>query len=406
MAILNRIVNILILVLVIAAGVFSYMLFDKRESLTGGMKEMAKAVAQTAGTLDDGGASGTKAANTLKVSELDHKKDFKSLLPTLNKTAGEIVAQRNDLAKTIVQAGKSLSVDVKVDSLKLVDNSKNEVGKFLTGVENYKRNTEGVKSAFVKIGEKVGAGVKKSDLSGEGYNLASDKIMAKVDVINKESRITKTDIAYAKRVLGVAGNNYSTNTSKFWKEAVDKRAKQIRDITAERNKFKNLSGKQEKEIAKLKEEKANLEAELKKTGKELANRIKIITDDGKKPEPALKLQSDSPECYHYVKGSVEYVNREYGFVQIDIGKDYTIEQEYGVMKNIVRFPLQAGLTMTVTRGSGENAEVVGTIFVKTVNENNAICNVIKGSVSDIREKDTVFFSPADIARIPAAVKRK
>ena len=114
---------------------------------------------------------------------------------------------------------------------------------------------------------------------------------------------------------------------------------------------------------------------------------------------------DSPECYKEVRGTVQYVNREYGFVQIDIGKDYQIEQEYGVMKNIVSFPLQPGLTMTVSRGSGENAEIVATILVKTVNKNNSICNVIKGNVADIREKDHVFFSSEDMAAIPAALSK-
>ncbi|MBP5182982.1 MAG: hypothetical protein J6331_08165, partial [Lentisphaeria bacterium] len=123
MAILNRIVNILILLLVIAAGVFSYLLFSKRESLTKGMENMAAAISNTAATLDDGGASGTKAAGSLKKADLDHKKDFTALLPKLNDTAKEIVRQRNDLAKAVASAGRELGAkNVKEAALRRVDN--------------------------------------------------------------------------------------------------------------------------------------------------------------------------------------------------------------------------------------------------------------------------------------------
>ena len=406
MAILNRIVNILILLLVIAAGVFSYMLFGKRESLTKGMESMAATISNTAATLDDGGASGTKAAGSLKKADLDHKKDFSALLPKLNDTAKEIVRQRNDLAKALAQTGRELGAkNVKEASLRRVDNFAGECKNLQSAVKAYKDNANGVKNQFVAIGRSLKADVKMADLDGTGYREASQKIQDKAETLRKESDTTASDIAYAKNRLGVSIGKYSTNTSKFWREAVDKRAKDIQKINSERGKFERLSKSQEKEISKLKEEKKALEDQVKTKDKEIARQLKIITDDGKKPEPALKLMPDSPECYKEVRGTVQYVNREYGFVQIDIGKDYQIEQEYGVMKNIVSFPLQPGLTMTVSRGSGENAEIVATILVKTVNKNNSICNVIKGNVADIREKDHVFFSSEDMAAIPAALSK-
>ena len=406
MAVLNRIVNILILLLVIAAGVFSYMLFGKRESLTKGMESMAAAISNTAATLDDGGASGTKAAGSLKKADLDHKKDFSALLPKLNDTAKEIVRQRNDLAKALAQTGRELGAkNVKEASLRRVDNFAGECKNLQSAVKAYKDNANGVKNQFVAIGRSLKADVKMTDLDGTGYREASQKIQDKAETLRKESDTTASDIAYAKNRLGVSIGKYSTNTSKFWREAVDKRAKDIQKLSSERGKFERLSKSQEKEISKLKEEKKALEDQVKTKDKEIARQLKIITDDGKKPEPALKLMPDSPECYKEVRGTVQYVNREYGFVQIDIGKDYQIEQEYGVMKNIVSFPLQPGLTMTVSRGSGENAEIVATILVKTVNKNNSICNVIKGNVADIREKDHVFFSSEDMAAIPAALSK-
>ena len=253
MAILNRIVNILILLLVIAAGVFSYMLFDKRESLTKGMKDMAQSISVTARTLDDGGASGTKAANNLKEADLDHKKAFKSVLPELNKTAQLIVNQRNTLAQTIETAGRTLgATGVKSASLRLVDNYEAESKKFKNAVYAYKENTDGVKRAFVDMGNKIGASLKVNELDGEGYKDASKKILTKVNSIRSENSAIVKDMDYIKNKMGVAGNKYSTNTARFWREAVDKRAKEISTITRERANFKSLSERQAKEIERLK----------------------------------------------------------------------------------------------------------------------------------------------------------
>lgn len=406
MAILNRIVNILILLLVIAAGVFSYMLFDKRESLTRGMKDMAQAISGTAKTLDDGGASGTKAANNLKEADLDHKKAFKNVLPELNKTAREIVNQRNSLAKSIEKAGKTLgATGVKSASLRLVDNYENECKKFQNAIEAYKENADGVKSAFVSVGRNVGANLKASELEGEGYKDASKKILAKVNDIRNENSTIVRDMDYIRNKMGVS-SRYSTNTARFWREAVDKKAREINTVKAERAKFKALSERQAREITQLKKTIEARDKSIEDHKGRIDHLEQVITDDGKKPMPALQLKADSPECYREVKGSIEYVNEEYGFVQIDIGKNYVIVQEYGVKKNNVHFPLQSGLTMTVIRGSGESTEVVAKILVKTVNADNAICNVIKGRVSDIRVKDRVIFSDEDIAGIPSAKVNK
>lgn len=406
MAILNRIVNILILLLVIAAGVFSYMLFDKRESLTRGMKDMAQAISGTAKTLDDGGASGTKAANNLKEADLDHKKAFKNVLPELNKTAREIVNQRNSLARSIEKAGKTLgATGVKSASLRLVDNYENECKKFQNAIEAYKENADGVKSAFVSVGRNVGANLKASELEGEGYKDASKKILAKVNDIRNENSTIVRDMDYIRNKMGVS-SRYSTNTARFWREAVDKKAREINTVKAERAKFKALSERQAREITQLKKTIEARDRSIEDHKGRIDHLEQVITDDGKKPMPALQLKADSPECYREVKGSIEYVNEEYGFVQIDIGKNYVIVQEYGVKKNNVHFPLQSGLTMTVIRGSGESTEVVAKILVKTVNADNAICNVIKGRVSDIRVKDRVIFSDEDIAGIPSAKVNK
>ena len=72
MGILNRVINILILLAAIAAVVFSYMLFNKRNELTDGWRKMAEAINATAATLDDKNASGTKTGRCRHATFRNH----------------------------------------------------------------------------------------------------------------------------------------------------------------------------------------------------------------------------------------------------------------------------------------------------------------------------------------------
>lgn len=399
MAILNRIVNILILLLVIAAGVFSFMLFQKRESLTQGMKDMAVAISNTAKTLDKD--SGTNSANSITPANLHHTKDFKKELALLNETAAKIIEQRDALAKAISTASRTLGKTLNETSLRNTNNYVQNCKTFQETVAAYKKNTDNVKREFISVSRDLNAGVTANDLAGTAA-VASKKIKQKVSELRSENATVKADITYAKNTLKVSFGAYKPNLSKSWKDAVRKRAAQINTITGERNKFKQLSDAREKTIDKLEKEKAALDSNYKKEKEEVRRLHNILTDNGNIQLPEVRLEPDSPECFKEVRGNVEFVNKEYGFVQIDIGSEYKITQQYGTKRNVIPFPLPAGVIMTVKRGSGENAVVVAKIRIKTVNRKDSIGNVIKGDIAEIKENDKVYFSDEDINSIPAA----
>ncbi|MBO4632415.1 MAG: hypothetical protein J5858_10870, partial [Lentisphaeria bacterium] len=93
MIVLNRVINILILLAAIAAVVFSYFLFSKREKLVNGWSQMATAINTAAKTLDDGGASGTSAARDLDAEKLKHTnyEQLGQALPKLKDNVSKII---------------------------------------------------------------------------------------------------------------------------------------------------------------------------------------------------------------------------------------------------------------------------------------------------------------------------
>ena len=112
MVILNRVMNILILLATIAAVVFSYLLFSKREKLVNGWAQMASAITTAAKTLDDGGASGTTAVKDLPDAKLKHTNydELGQVLPKLKDNIAKVITQRNDLSKSMQDAAKTLSI--------------------------------------------------------------------------------------------------------------------------------------------------------------------------------------------------------------------------------------------------------------------------------------------------------
>lgn len=397
MAILNRIVNILILLLVITAGVFSFMLFAKRAQLTDGMKQMADAINKAAKTMDDG--SGTKSASALTAEALSHTKysEFPETLKKLDEQTKKIMKQRNDLAKSLKAVADALGFSgFTKEKFQHMDNYENEGKKLLAASKGLKQHQGRINAAFASVGGKLGASVSAVEFaSGTGYGAAVKKIEGRITAINKERNTMRGDLTAASRTIG-HGKYDHVRSSAFrasLKKHDDLFKKNKNDLAVARRTIKSHEGTIKKRDGTIKSH----EDKIKKLEKDINDYHNQLTDNGKKPLPGVRLSPGSPKCYELVRAKISYVSKEYGFVQLDIGKSYVIVQEYGARKNRVSFPLQAGLTMTVARGQKE----IGKILVKTVNDNNSICNIVEGNVEDFKEGDDVFFSEEDRKGIPA-----
>ena len=166
MGILNRVINILILLAAIAAVVFSYMLFSKRNELTDGWQKMAAAINATAAALDDKSASGTKAAQELAADKLRHTQyaNLDQVLPKLKDNAARIVRQRNDLAQSLQRTANTLEITgVNAKDFQNVTSYENKDKDFSSKISAFKRNRDDVFANYVRTGSLVGASISAID---------------------------------------------------------------------------------------------------------------------------------------------------------------------------------------------------------------------------------------------------
>lgn len=406
MVILNRIINILILLAAIAAVVFSYFLFSKREQLTNGWAQMAAAVNTAAKTLDDGGISGTTAARDLPEDKLKHTnyEQLGQVLPKLKDNAAKIVAQRNSLADSIQRAAGILSIsDVDAKALKNVGSYKDKERVFTSKVQDFRDVRNHVFNEFAQVARTAGGRVSSAELGNSGtYRSAAANASAAIkDTVDRKNLYANYLNQFA-RALGVTPPNVN---SAAYRGELDKTLRAIQaknnefaqtrnQLNSEKNKTRQLSNQianQQKTIA------ANMNSiqQHKNRIDELTN---ILNKDGSITLPGKLLTGKEPECFRYVKGEIESVDKEYGFVTINLGKNYTFTQLYGIKENKVPFPMVPGRVLTVARNlNTSNPMFVGKIIVTKVSDDSAICNLVSAAADAYKVGDTVFFSDDDIA---------
>lgn len=408
MVILNRIINILILLAAIAAVVFSYFLFSKREQLTNGWAQMAAAINSAAKTLDDGGVSGTTAVRDLPEDKMKHTnyEQLGQVLPKLKDNAAKIVAQRNSLADAIQRAAGILSIsDVDAKALKNIGSYKDKERVFASKVQEYRTARDHVLNAFAQAANGTGTGsrVSVSELGNAGtYSSAAAKAAAAIRETVERREAYARYLNQIARALGVTPPNVN---SAAYRGELEKTLKAVQaknrefaatrsQLNSEKNRTRQLSSQvasQQKTIAANR----NSIQQHKNRIDELTN---ILNKDGSITLPGKLLTGKEPECFRYVKGEIESVDTEYGFVTINLGKNYTFTQLYGIKENKVPFPMVPGRVLTVARNiNSSNPVFVGKIIVTKVSDDSAVCNLVNAAADAYKVGDAVFFSDDDIA---------
>ena len=411
MVILNRIMNILILLAAIAAVVFSYLLFSKREKLVNGWAQMASAITTAAKTLDDGGASGTTAVKDLPDAKLKHTNydELGQVLPKLKDNISKVITQRNDLSKSMQDAAAKLSIaGVDSKNIKSVTAYKDQERIFLKGVQDFRTGRDTVSKEYANTFSKFGASVSANELNNpKSCREAIDRGNMKIQDALDRKKTYASSLTQIARAAGVAAPNvdgpaYRTDLNKTVAAVKKKTAefnKTKSQLAAEQRKTKQLTAQLEKQRKTLKSV-----SELKDAReKEIKRLNNILSKDGTLKIPEKLLTSKDPECYKYVKGIIEYIDRDYGFVTINIGKNYSFIQEYGTKQNRVLFPLQAGKIMTVVRNpDSDNPVFIGKIIVTKVDDSSSVCNLLTGKSQNVQEGDVVFFTDEDIEKALSA----
>lgn len=404
MRVVNRIVNILVLVFAIAAVVFSYLLFNKREKLVSGWEQMAQTINQTAKNLD--AKSGTKLAVELSSEKLNHKQfnktdlsELEKALPKLPEGAKKIIAQRDALAEALNQVGKYAEInDVKTADLEKLDTSAAKQQQIVSGAKRTADRNAGIFNDYVRISGSAGANTSVGELKKNPTEVAR-KFTNAVNAMKNRINVYNQNFAQIARTVGapapqLGGNNYADALKKLqqgvnkMRDDLNKTRRELAQVKRERDQKVNEGKNKDKRINDLNATIRQKDAEIKKLSL-------LLNPDGGLPPSDMEL-------YSKIQGKVEQVNSRWGFVVLNLGAKIPVVKKFKKESKVLYMDLLPGYTITVARNlATDKPQFIAKVVVTQVGDNYAVANIDKASIPSeelsVQPGDAVYFTTEDTA---------
>ncbi len=413
MGMLNRIVNISVLVLAVVAVVFGYLLFQKREQLVKRGDKMGKMISDVSRALDTN--SGTKIADNLVMAklELDAKKDPKAnenakkslyhtnydnletVLAPFKKQASDVAIQRDTLGVALLEVSKKLEmVDTyKADDFTHVLTYLEKKDQLLATVEKINARDNDLCAQIAASAGVIGFTLDKDSLKNlENYGTPLKEFGSKVEALKKRSDTYAEGIA---KICGILQINAPKLDGDDYAAEIATSEKAVQNYKDEFEKTKQELARTKEELKKSQDDLSKATAKIDVQNKEIAKLKKQLADyitppeDGGESQPG-PAQAKEDSFYEKLEGKILDVNSKWEFVVIDLGKNnkLVIGDKKKVEKTV---PLPEGKTMMVGRGN----EYLGKIKVIRVNDNCAIANILPDQLNGkIEPGDKVFFAKA------------
>ena len=404
MRVVNRIVNILVLVFAIAAVVFSYLLFNKREKLVSGWEQMAQTINQTAKNLD--AKSGIKLAVELSSEKLNHKQfnktdlsELEKALPKLPEGAKKIIAQRDALAEALNQVGKYAEInDVKTADLEKLDTSAAKQQQIVSGAKRTADRNAGIFNDYVRISGSAGANTSVGELKKNPTEVAR-KFTNAVNAMKNRINVYNQNFAQIARTVGapapqLGGNNYADALKKLqqgvnkMRDDLNKTRRELAQVKRERDQKINEGKNKDKRINDLNATIRQKDAEIKKLSL-------LLNPDGGLPPSDMEL-------YSKIQGKVEQVNSRWGFVVLNLGAKIPVVKKFKKESKVLYMDLLPGYTITVARNlATDKPQFIAKVVVTQVGDNYAVANIDKASIPSeelsVQPGDAVYFTTEDTA---------
>ena len=402
MKMLNRLVNIIILILAIATVGISFLLYQKREQLVKGWAKMGQAINGTSVALDKG--SGTDYAKKLNAASLNHKhySDLDKLLPELAKQSEAVIQQRGALSSALAKVGNAYELP-KVPAPAVLNNVKDykkNVDALVSTAENYAQINNNVLSRLAAIGDKVGVNVTASSLRGESAIANAEKITGGVNTLKVKADTFAENFGAIASVVGANGDFNSDAYQNAVVDTVDKvkgmkprHDKYLRDWKSSQEQVKNLAGKvnqKDTEIKSLSRKVTGLERQLSRYTRT------IESEDDK-----VKIDPNDPKLLRMIKGRIIDINSKWDFVVLNLGSQSKVEQKSGNKVTMCPVNIPANEEMVVVRGlDTDKPEYIGKVKIVQVNDNCSIANIQgDANTGSFKVGDVVFFSKDAISNL-------
>lgn len=397
MKVLNIVMSILILILAIASAVFSYMLFEKREQMLNGYETMGNQIVSAAKALDNN--SGTSVSSELGGDALDHKNEsLDSALRKLTNLAKSVSQERDTLAQTLSNIDKIAGGNTSTADLSQLSTADSSAAAVEAQVNALNRNREAIVSAMMQSANDFGISLNKNNLRGSDAVLNGELNSYTAELLNlkKYKEAQEATMKQIATTLGVTDLRFTpvryTNDLKKYSDAIE-------GLRNDKNSLEKAKSDLTSKLATADKNITDMNAEIAAMKQEIADRerdLKVLTASikGERYMDEIVLwQPGSVEARKAAQGKVIDVNKLYGFITIDIGSDYNVDQLISSESAPIAVnPLIAvDDVMLVSPALSKDAKSAGKLKIFKVEGSCAFANVAETTSREIKVGDVVIF---------------
>ncbi len=420
MGMLNRVVNISVLVLAIVSVIFGTLLFLKREELRGRGDKMAAFIVDIVKILDVNSASdGSKniSADKLEVNpnkdpnkaaenqkkSLYHNnyKNLETVLAPVKLQTKSIMDQRDSLGTALCDVGTKLELPEQFPPAAF------------EGLHTYKQKKDELLGFVTKVNDRDKAIIKQISASATvmGFTLEIDALKnldsyatplaefaSKVEKLKKRSDTYGEHIARTCKIFQISapslgGDDYGSELSNVV-SAMQKVKDEFEATKAELKDTKEKLAKKEEELNQANAKVDSLNKDIEKAKNDIAVWKKkynvAIGNEEDLEKTVVELPPAPDELVKKLEGKIVEVNGKWDFVVIDLGKNSKLSVPEGKKKKDLAVPLPEGKVMMVCRDN----EYIAKIRITRVNDNTSIADVLPDIRNgNVQVGDKVFFAP-------------
>jgi hypothetical protein len=398
MAVVNRILNILILLLAVVALVCGFALFNKRKQLRQHSDQVAQALEQVTGII----APGTPLANEAKYDGGNGKLGFKQLgeldgvSSRIQKHAKDLVAQRNDLGTAVADIAVKFNVvpEAKPEDFQSLETYADKVKEVGDNVEAINQRNTQLIAKLADIGRTLGVEVTEEQLtSPESVGEVSTKIAEATLATQKRGE------RYAEALEGVA--------RKLASDDMAVKPEQIKDPETFESALTQLDNGLSKVQEKLQradnDQKriAELEAKDKETldkltqERETAERLRLKTEDSEKQ---ILWRDEEINRLKDIIAKFKDIGTGGGTLQGEV-----VEVNYDWQYAIINLGNKDGLPQNLTMTVGRDREFIANALVTRVYKDYAVVDILpEMKQGEVLQGDRVFFLASSAGAAPRA----
>ncbi|MBR2357948.1 MAG: hypothetical protein IKA65_07995 [Lentisphaeria bacterium] len=421
----NVFLAVVIFLLAAASAVFSYFLFEKRESLVKGHGYFAEQLSKSIVTLEE--KTGETLSGAINTGSLKHENTPESVNELLNKYnqhVTDVVNARNTLANTLSSLSRTLEMGGKTipaSSFTQLKQHSNATRSLQAHTASYVARNNAILSKLERSGRNLGT--KKltvNNLKSGQYANFYKELDDRISFWDTRNRVYVNEVGQiASALKGKRPNSTESGYAAGLKELVT----HARDVERQRVTYlanwKNEERKvkaRDAQIATLKSTVAKRDATIKSKDldiKRLERMLGIIP--GKRA-----IKDGSKEALELVKtqqkGKIMEVDDKFGFVVISLGRKTLVQDfyEYKPEKDSVKKTkywdvnpmFEEGMILTIARNmpSGE-AEYINKVKIVRLDDNCSIAEPVdKKTGKRMRVGDLVYLADDEIAKITNARK--